>query len=195
MARHIQAGGPRAAVTLFALAALLCLGADTSRAERAWVKDEVRLNLRTGPGLEYRILGVMKTGDAAEILGREEGWTQVRVDGIGDGWMPEGYLIATPPARLRLAESEAELEGLRQRLASLDAKTQQLESTSAELATRDGERGEELARLTRENMQLRAGARWPEWITGACVLSAGMIVGAMLHRNTSSRRPASRVRL
>ncbi len=61
-------------------------------AERAWIKDELRLNLRTGPGVQFRIMGRLKTGDALELLERGDGWTKVRVAEFGEGWIPEGYL-------------------------------------------------------------------------------------------------------
>jgi hypothetical protein len=66
--------------------------------------------------------------------------------------------------------------------------------TNEKLTSQDEGQRSEIDRLTRENYELRAGARWPEWIAGACLLSAGMIVGAILHRN-SGRRPGPRIRL
>ena len=44
--------------------------ATPSLAEHAWVKDDLRLNLRAGPGLEFQTLGVIKTGDDVDVLER-----------------------------------------------------------------------------------------------------------------------------
>ena len=49
------------------LAIVLAIGIATTvaiagSAETAWVKDEVRLNLRSGPGTQYRILQGIGTG-------------------------------------------------------------------------------------------------------------------------------------
>ena len=41
-----------------------------SLAERGWDKEELRLNVRAGPGLKYRIIGPLVTGDGVEILSR-----------------------------------------------------------------------------------------------------------------------------
>jgi SH3 domain protein len=194
MPRCIPTRSVRAVVALWIPLAVLCLGAAASRAETVWVKDEVKLNLRTGPGVDFRILAALKTGDAAEILERQEGWTHVRVDGVGDGWVPEGYLVPEPPAVVLLARNEAELERLRARVDELTQKAQGLEESRAELASAEAERNSKLQLLTRENLELRAGARWPEWVTGACMLAAGMIVGAMINRQAGGRRRA-RVRL
>ena len=172
----------------------LLMLATPSWAERAWVKDELRLNLRAGPGLEYRILGVAKTGDSVEILSRTEEWTQVRIDGKGSAWIPAGYLQNEAPASLRVAQSETEATQLRDRVTSLSEDASALRAANEELGARDKARSAELERLVRENLQLRAGARWPEWIAGACILSVGMIVGALLRRNATRRKPP-RIRL
>ena len=94
-----QAAGSAALVFLFTL----LLGAAPGHSEVAWVKDELRLNVRTGPGVQYRIVGVLKTGDMVEILARGEGWTQVQSKDSAEGWIPVGYLQPGPPARVALA--------------------------------------------------------------------------------------------
>jgi uncharacterized protein YraI len=53
--------------TPLALAGALLL-AQTAAAESGWVKGEVLLNIRTGPGTEYRPLGAISTGDRVEVL-------------------------------------------------------------------------------------------------------------------------------
>jgi SH3 domain protein len=172
----------------------LLMLATPSWAERAWVKDALRLNLPAGPGIEFRILGVVKTGDSVEILSRTEEWTQVSVGGTSSAWIPAGYLQNEAPARLRLAQSETEAARLRDRVASLSQDASTLRAANEDLGAREEARSAELERLVRDNLQLRAGARWPEWIAGACILSVGMIVGALLRRNAARRKPP-RIRL
>lgn len=176
------------------LAASLAVLATPSGAEHAWVKDELRLNLRAGPGVQYRILGVAKTGDSIEIVSRTDEWTQVRVDGKGNAWIPAGYLQNEPPAGLRLTKAETEATELKDRVASLSETTSALRTANEDLKARDQTRSAELEGLVRENLQLRAGARWPEWIAGACILGLGMIVGGLLRRS-GTRRKTPRIRL
>ncbi len=168
--------------------------AGAAGAEAAWVKDELRLNLRSGPGVEYRILGVVKTGDAVEILERGDGWTQIRAGSLGTGWIPAGYLHPEPPARMRLAQSEAQTSEFRDQLDLVSSEAEQLRQANAELTARDEEQRTSIQRLSRENFELRAGARWPEWITGAGILSAGMVLGAIL-RAITARRTRPRLRI
>jgi SH3 domain protein len=183
----------RLAFLLLAAAALLPL-AGTSHAERAWVKDELRLNIRTGPGVKYRILGVLATGDSVEVLSRAEGWTQVRGQRGMEGWIPEGYLQPEAPARIRLERHEAETAELRTRSEKLTKDVGELSNRNQQLSERDSGQQAEIDRLTRENLELRAGARWPEWIAGASILFVGAILGIIVHRS-ATRRPAPRIRL
>jgi SH3 domain protein len=187
---------PAAACAALTLAGAI-LGATAARAESAWVKDEMRLNVRTGPGTKYRIQGAIETGDAVDILQRAEGWTQVRIrNGDGEpeeGWIPEGYLQAEMPARLRLARFEEQGSALREQLQELSRRSEALEAENEELTGRDDAQREEIQQLTRENLELQAGARWPDRIAGAAILGAGMILGAMLARR--GRRAGPRVRL
>jgi SH3 domain protein len=163
-------------------------------AESAWVRGEVRLNLRSGPGNQYRILGVVKTGDALQVMERTENWTKVKTAEGEQGWIPAGYLDPQPPPTLRLEQLEAEVASLRDALETADAETSALRERSEKLAADDSEQATEIERLTKENYRLRAGERWAEWITGALVLSSGMALGALLSR-ISSRRHRQRLRL
>ncbi len=166
---------------------------DTARAERAWVKDEVRLNLRIGPDTKYRILGGLKTGDPVEILARGDGWTQVRFGGR-EGWIPAGFLQPEPPAAIQLERHLNETEELRARFSTLSTEVEELRARNGELATAESAQSQEIDRLTRENLELRAGARWPHWIAGASIFLAGSLIGIIVHWSTS-RRTTRRIRL
>jgi len=192
MIRAIRLQGAATVACAIALAGAWI--AAPARAEQGWVKDELRLNLRSGPGNQYRIKGTIKTGDGVDILGRREGWTQVRTSAQGDGWVPEGFLQPEPPAGLRLAQSEAQTAEFRDQFGTLSDRAKELEATNRELAAADAGQKSTIESLTRENLELKAGARWPEWITGAGILSVGMVLGAILH-SSSGRRQRPRIRL
>ena len=177
-----------------ALGLLALLVALPVLAEPAWVSGEVRLNLRSGAGNQYRILGALKTGDSVQVLERGEKWTKIRTAAGEDGWIPGGYLNPQPPPTIRLEELEVEVASLRNVLESAEAEASGLRKRSEELSENDSEQTAEIARLTKENYRLHAGERWAEWITGALVLSTGMALGALLSR-ISSRRGRQRLRL
>ena len=102
--------------------------------------------------------------------------------------MSAGFLQTSPPSQVQLEHLGRETEELRRQVAELSEKTTDLRTTKDELESDDEEQRLEIDRLTRENYQLRAGARWPEWITGAGIVVIGMALGALLGRNASRRR-------
>lgn len=195
MASAIPALGWGSALGLVVLC--LALGCPHSAGARdAYVKGEVRLNLRSGPGNEYRIIGGVTTGDKLRVLEQSENkrWTKVSgADGIG-GWIPGGYLDDQLPAAQRAVELEAQVERLTAELEATGAEAATLRTSNDELSAADGTQRAEIEQLRTENVELRAGARWPEWITGALILSTGMALGALL-RSVSGRRRQSRLRL
>ena len=179
-------------VLLVGMCALPCLAG----AEPAWVRGEVKLNVRSGPGTQFKILSGVATGDEVTILKREEGWTRVRVSNEKGtvGWIPEGYLKPEPPPTIRLEQLEVEVASLRESLGTTRSEAKELRSSNESLTTSETKQRTTVERLTLENAKLRAGARYPEMIAGASILAIGMLVGAMLHRS-SNRRPQTRIRL
>jgi SH3 domain protein len=175
--------------------ALMTLSATAGHAQEAWVMDkEVNLTLRTGAGTKYRIIGSLTTGDVATVLSRTDGWTKVRTAEGKEGWVSAGFLQSSPPAQIKLERMARDTEELRRQVSELSEKTTDLRVAKDELESDDEAQLLEIDRLTRENYELSAGARWPEWITGAGIVLAGMALGALLGRS-SGRRRQPRVRL
>ena len=158
----------------------------------SWVKDEVKLNVRTGPSLEYRIVATIATGDSADVLENGDGWTRVRDAKGNEGWVPEGYLQDNAPAVVRLQQLEQEQQKLRDQMQQASQDTDALRQVNQKLTATDDSRQGEMDRLKEENMAYRAGARWPTLFAGASILLGGILIGA-LGRATGTRR--SRVRL
>ena len=163
-------------------------------AEQAWVKDYHRLNLRSGPGVEFRIRGSLETGNEVTILERGDGWTRIQLTDVGEGWIPEGYLQSVAPARVRLDDIEKRRHALQGELEALSERANRLETENRELLDRDTVQSASLGELSSENVALRAGARWPHWIAGASILALGMLVGIVV-QSLSGRRSRRRIRI
>jgi len=172
-----------------AFCACLMFASATAAAEQAWVGDELRVNVRSGASNRYRVIGAIGTGDTVTILSRLEGWTQVRTDKIEEGWIPAGFLQAEPPARVTLVARDRKIAELERRVEESTASESRIRLEHDDVASRDGEQQAEISRLTRENLELRVGARWPEWLTGAGIVLVGMILGSIVARGSNRRQP------
>jgi SH3 domain protein len=182
-------------VAAIAMLMLCSAWATTAHAATAWVKGEIRLNLRSGAGTEYKIIGAVQTGDEVNVLTKAQQWTRVTTADDKTGWIPAGYLEDEPPPTLRLQQVETEAASLRQQLEALRAETSGLRESNATLTANDSGQRQEIEALKIENFELRAGSRYQEWITGALIVASGMIVGALMHRRSATRRSAGRIRL
>jgi SH3 domain protein len=183
---------PRRLASL-ALPALACLLAVPAGARQSWVKGEVLLNIRTGPGAEHRPVGAITTGDPVTVLEQGEGWTRVKSEKAGEGWIPSGFLQEEPPAVVLLQQVETEASELRRRVEELAAEAERLRAEKAENETRAAEQAREIERLSQENASLQADVIWPVLAVGASILLSGGLIGAWVRGG--GRRAANRVRL
>lgn len=79
-------------------ALLLALGTAAAWAETLYVysSSDGYLNLRTGPGGGYAIIGEMYHGDAVEVVQWGNGWHQVRHGSGWTGWASSKFLQPDP---------------------------------------------------------------------------------------------------
>jgi SH3 domain protein len=132
------------------MAAFFC--AATVGAQPRYVTDNLSVELRRGPSLEYLILRSVPAGAAVQVLEQdaETGYSRVRVvDGGVEGWILTRFLQTEPAARDKLAAAERNLEAARSRVT-------ELESQVTELAGKLG--GTEQALQQTEQMQADASA-------------------------------------
>jgi SH3 domain protein len=165
-----------------------------SPATAEWVRGEVRLNLRTAPGADRRIITTIATGDQVRILEEGEDWTRVQIEDGREGWIPAGFLAEEAPAAVRLERQEAQVATLKEKLAETSSTAEALRSTNESLTQSNETLTAENQRLSGENHRLKAGARWPEWVAGASILVVGMLLGAII-QSWTGRRNAGRIRL
>lgn len=103
-------------------------------AREAFVSDALQLDLRAGPGNQYRILQMMPAGQPLRVAEESEGWSRVVLPSGREGWMLTRFLADQPSATARLQAIESreralveENADLSERLADATARLEQLE--------------------------------------------------------------------
>jgi SH3 domain protein len=123
-----------------ALACLLC--ATLAHAETRYISDKLSVELRRGPGNEYKITRNLDAGLSVEVVEQTpEGYSRVHV-GDTEGWVLTQFLTTERSARDRLAVAERAASDAKARAADLERQvaelTAQLGDTKTELDhTRD----------------------------------------------------------
>jgi SH3 domain protein len=136
--RIIKPSGP----LFFLLALSFCLPFSTilfSPAEVVaagrYVTPSAEVVVRTGQGSGYKIIGMVKDGDAVELLEEGDSYAMVRLANGKKGWMLKRFLSVDPPLSVVVASLRAENEELKQREIDLTQKFEQVSATLNETTT------------------------------------------------------------
>ena len=169
----------RSVVLAVALAACLLLPAV---ANADYIGGEVRVYLRAGPGLEFRILKILPEGATAQRLGSDGEWTRVRVADL-EGWVQAGNVSSEEPPNVALPR-------VREKLTSAEGKMGELEQK----LTQQTAQLEELATLRERNRVLEddasrasSTARWKTLAAGSAITLVGILVGLLAPRGSGTR--------
>jgi len=87
--------------------------------ETAYVTDNLRLGLYEAEDTSGRRTGMLESGQAMEILSRDQNYANVRLPDGSEGWVKSAYLVADKPAKLIVAELTAERDAVRTELDEL----------------------------------------------------------------------------
>ena len=173
----------RRAPLCLALAVAL-LAAPAAAQLREYVRDEIRINMRAGPGLQFKILEVLTSGDSVRRLNESEDWVQIRLPDGRDGWVPSGYLTREIPPSITMPRLERELAQAQARIGELESTLGGQTEAIAELE--DLRAQNEL--LSNENSELTFSTGWKDMSAGAGIILVGMVIGLLAPRGRGGSR-------
>ena len=163
---------------------VLALFSSPALGARRYVRDEIRINMRAGPGNQYKILKVLTSGEVVNQLGGVEGWTNISLASGEQGWVPGGYLVELAPASVAVPRLQADLNKANEKIGELEQKL-----------AKQAESIKEVEDLRSENQRLEtdfitlSNSSWAHAIgTGGLIAFIGIVVGAAWPRGGKSRR-------
>ncbi|HSO18382.1 MAG TPA: TIGR04211 family SH3 domain-containing protein [Desulfosarcina sp.] len=71
-------------------------------AQTVYVSEDFEITMRTGPGTDRKIISLVQSGKALEILEAGEEWSLVRAPGGKEGWVLNRYLTRNQPCAMVL---------------------------------------------------------------------------------------------
>jgi SH3 domain protein len=125
-------------------------------AETMYVRDVLRLPIRTGQSTEYKIIAVIESGVKVEILQAQDEWTQVRLPNEKEGWVQSRYLTAEPTSKIKLEKLEAKHRNLTTYAASLNEENASLKREKRELGADLAESQKALNQISKDFESLKA---------------------------------------
>jgi SH3 domain protein len=143
-------------MTLTIMALLLVVG--VAHAQTAYVTDVFEITLRSGPTTSNKILKMLPSSTAVEVLRNDKDWSLVRAEGM-EGWVLARYLTRTAPAALQVERFATENETLRARMAEMTEKTSATAGENQALLDRLNSAETELASLRQRYADLEQGSK------------------------------------
>jgi SH3 domain protein len=130
------------------LIGLLILPA-ASVAETVYVSEDFEITMRTGPGTDRKIISLVQSGKALEILEKGDEWSMVRTFNGKEGWVLNRYLTERQPCAMVL-------ERVRQDYDVLNAKYEGLNETFQKLEAQKKATDADLSKNVKDRDQLSA---------------------------------------
>jgi SH3 domain protein len=161
-------------------------------AETAYVTDNLRLNMYQNADLSGARVDTLVSGQAFEVLSRNAQTALVELEDGRQGYVSAAYMVFDKPARLIVAETQAEndrltqeLTDMRQSFAEPAALVERLQQESADLQATIDSNAARMVELDEKNLaHISRAARYQyslpySWVGGAIIvcLIAGFLFG------------------
>ena len=135
---------------------LLVIATASVQAQSMYVSEIVEITLRTGPGIDHKVIAMVKSGQPLMVLEPGSEWTKVRLPNEKEGYMLSRFLTDKKPNELLLEELKKKYNDLESKVNTIredNSKQQnQNESLLSELAAKE----EQLSGLTASYDALKA---------------------------------------
>jgi len=108
-----------------------------AQAETRYITDQFKIMMRSGEGVQHKIIRTLPSGTPLEVLGTnsETGYSQVRTENELVGYILTRQLMEKPSARERLASTEAKLNAALEEPKQLKSKLAEVRSKFKKLTT------------------------------------------------------------
>lgn len=91
---------------------LLMLFSTAVQAETMYVSDLAEITLRTGQGVDHKIIAMIKSGQEVEVLEPDDQWTRIRLPSGKEGWVVSRFLTSKVPCLIDLKNLQEKYEAL-----------------------------------------------------------------------------------
>ena len=137
-----------------AVAALMVLPV-AAAAETVYVSENFEITMRTGPGTERKIISLVQSGKALEVLEKGEEWSLVRDHNGKEGWVLNRYLTTDQPSAMVLERVRQDYDVLSAKYKDLKEKYSQLESQKKVADADLSQNSQDLSKLSADYENLK----------------------------------------
>ena len=140
----------------------VCLIGQFVWAETAYVIDFTKVNFRSGPGTQYRVIATLGSGHPLEILETQGNWTHASFKENGgnskEGWILSRYLMTRQPWEMKAQSLISENAILKEKLAPIEKRLEEKNFSEQNLKTELKASQEALDKIGKELKSIKEGA-------------------------------------
>ncbi|MDY6906347.1 MAG: TIGR04211 family SH3 domain-containing protein [Thermodesulfobacteriota bacterium] len=171
-------------VLFWCLAGLAASGAQAAPGTDMYLTDTIKITMRSGKGMDHKIIALLQVGQKVSALAVEDEWTQIRTEAGKEGWVLSRFVSAEVPNRILLQQLQSDYASVTERCDALEKENKALinknQALEAELASNIETSQARIEELAEENEGLKGAVknRYLKWfLAGAGVLLVGYLIG------------------
>ena len=144
-----------AGYTLF-IQFIILISTLSAQAESMYVTDVLKVDLRTGPSTEYKIIKIIESGEKIELIEPGQNWSLVRLNNGKEGWILNRYMISDETSKIKLVKLELEHSTLKAKFNSIFEENSELKTENQKLGSELSDTKKELERIRNDYESLKA---------------------------------------
>lgn len=133
---------------ILAVILAIFMGASAAMANTLYVTEEFEITMRTGPGVDRKIIALIRSGQRVEEISKSEEWTEIRLPSDKTGWVLTRYLSPKEPCALIKENLQTEFNQLQTEKVELESKNSDLEAENQRLEAQLASTQASLERVT-----------------------------------------------
>ena len=126
----------------------LILMSASAQAESMYVGEIIEITLRTGPGIDHKVIAMVRSGQTLSVLEPGPEWTKIRLPSEKEGYMLTRFLTNKKPNELLLSELKKKYRALEEKVESLRDENNRQNEENKNLNAEFGRKEKLLARIT-----------------------------------------------
>jgi len=124
-------------------------------AESMYVSEIIEITLRTGPGIDHKVIAMIKSGEILKILEPGTEWTHVRLASEKEGYVLSRFLTTKKPNEMLLRELKDKYQVLENKADRLREENKKQQEENRSLQSEFEQKEQLLGRVTESYEKLR----------------------------------------
>jgi len=134
---------------------ILVMMCTPAQAESMYVGEIIEITLRTGPGIDHKVIAMIKSGDLLKILEPGAEWTHVRLASEKEGYVLSRFLTTKKPNEMLLRELKDKYQVLENKADRFREENKEQQEENKNLKSELEQKEQLLGRVTESYEKLR----------------------------------------